>query len=430
MLNRIRSIYREYPRLFWGILGTMFIDRLGGALIFPFFALYITAKYGVGMTQVGILFTIISVTTVFGSLMGGALTDKFGRKAIIIFGLVVSASSTLLLAFAPNLQVIYAAGAVVGLFGHVAGPAHQAMIADVLPEEKRADGFGLLRVVANLAVALGPAIGGLLAARSYTLLFVIDVITSTVTAVIFYFFIPETKPEAEPSAEGIIPAEQTLMETLGGYWTVLKDNLYVVFMAGSLLSTLAYMQMNSTLSVFLRDVHRIPDQGYGMILSLNAGMVVLFQFMITRRLKHIPPLIVMVLGTLLYAVGFTMYGFVGTFALFIVAMVIITIGEMFVSPTGQALVAAFSPVDMRGRYMAVYGFTWTIPSAIGPLAAGLIMDNYNPNWVWYGCGIVLLFSAAIYGTLHIKAGDQIEEMNSEGEETSYSPSEKPLPADH
>ncbi|MDZ7844225.1 MAG: MFS transporter [Anaerolineales bacterium] len=426
MLSKIRTIYQEYPPIFWGILGAMFIDRLGGALIFPFFALYITAKYGVGMTQVGILFTIISTTTVAGSLMGGALTDKFGRKAIIIFGLIVSAASTLLLAFAPSLKVIYAAGAIVGLFGHVAGPAHQAMIADVLPEKKRADGFGLLRVIANLAVTLGPAIGGLLAAQSYTLLFIIDVITSTITALIFFLFIPETKPAAEIKEGETEPTEQSLMETLGGYWTVLQDKLYLVFMFGSLLMVMAYMQMNSTLSVFLRDMHGVSDQGYGFILSLNAGMVVLFQFMITRRIKHIPPMITMVVGTLFYAVGFTLYGFIGVYWLFLVAMVIITIGEMIVSPTGQALVAAFSPVEMRGRYMAVYGFTWTIPSAIGPLGAGLIMDNYNPNWVWYGSGIILLFAAGIYTLLHLKAGDRIEELNAPKEESSFSSAETPI----
>lgn len=411
MLARLRSIYHEYPSIFWGILATMFIDRLGGALIFPFFALYITSKYGVGMTQVGILFTIISATTVAGSLMGGALTDKFGRKAIIIFGLVISAASTLLLAFAPNLKVIYISGAVVGLFGHVAGPAHQAMIADVLPEGKRADGFGLLRVVANLAVALGPAIGGLLAARSYTLLFIIDVITSTITAVIFFLFIPETKPDTSRERAEAGFREQSLLETLGGYWEVLQDHLYLVFMLGSLLSALAYMQMNSTLSVFLRDVHGVPDQGYGMILSLNAGMVVLFQFMVTRRIKGYPPMVIMTVGTLLYAVGFSMYGYVSAYSLFMLAMVIITIGEMLKAPTGQALVAAFSPVDMRGRYMAIYGFTWTIPAAIGPLGAGLIMDNFNPRWVWYAAGLVLILSAVIFAFLHLRAGDRIQEMH-------------------
>lgn len=411
MANRLKTILNEYSRTFWLIILAMFIDKLGGMLIFPFFGLYITSKYNVGMTEVGLLFTIFAVTGVFGNLIGGALTDKFGRKNIIIIGLVISAASSLLLAFAPNLNFIYLAGFFVGLFGNLAGPAHQAMIADVLPEDKRADGFGILRVIANLAVVIGPAIGGLLAARSYTLLFIIDVITSVITAVIFFIFVPETKPVITPDT-GEKPAEdQTIFETLSGYLKVAKDQIYLVYILGSLLMVLAYMQMNTTLSVFLRDVHGIPDRGYGLLLSLNASMVVLFQFWITRKIKRFAPMKIMAWGMVVYAVGFSMYGFVSSVWLFITAMVIITIAEMLVTPVGQAIVAKLSPEDMRGRYMAVYGFSWSIPLAIGPLAAGIIMDNYDPNWVWYASGIIMLMSAGIFAGLQLKSAGRFENIN-------------------
>jgi MFS family permease len=83
-------------------------------------------------------------------------------------------------------------------------------------------------------------------------------------------------------------------------------------------------------------------------------------------------------------------------------MLLITIGEMIVLPVSQALVARFAPEDMRGRYMAFYGLCWTIPSAVGPWAAGLIMDNYNPNWVWYAAGIVSAVAIAGFCLLHLK----------------------------
>ena len=419
MLNKLKALNQEYSRTFWLIILAMFIDQLGGMLIFPFFGLYITSKYSVGMTEVGVLFTIFAVTGVFGSLIGGALTDKLGRKIIIIFGLVVSAGSSLMLAFAPTLNFIYFAGFIVGLFGNVAGPAHQAMIADVLPEDKLADGFGILRVAANLAVVIGPAIGGLLATKGYTLLFIIDVITSFITAAIIFMFVPETKPVASPETSEGQEQEETFLETFGGYFKVTKDRVYMVFILGSLLMALAYMQMNTSLPVFLRDVHGIPDRGYGFLLSLNASMVVLFQFWITRRIKRFSPLKIMAWGVVIYALGFSMYGFVSTFGLFIIAMVIITIAEMLVSPTSQAIVAKLSPEDMRGRYMAVAGFSWTIPMAIGPLAAGLIMDNYNPNWVWYACGIIMLLSATTFAGLHLKAAERFASVN--GDTSTSSP---------
>lgn len=411
MFEKMTSLYQEYPRTFWIIIVGMFIDRLGAALIFPFFGLYITSKYTVGMTEVGVLFSIIALTSVIGSLIGGALTDKFGRKVIIIVGLVISGGSSLLLAFAPNLNYIYLAGLVVGLFGNMAGPAHQAMIADLLPEHLRADGYGILRVVANLSFAIGPAIGGFLATRSYTLLFIIDVIASLITALIIFSYVPETKPKIVPHAGSERMQEETLLETLTGYFKVAKDQLFMVFLLGSLLMILAYMQMNTSLPVYLSDIHGLPDQGYGVLLSMNASMVVLFQFWITRRIKRLPPLKLLAWGMVIYAIGFSMYGYVSTFWLFSIAMVIITIAEMLVSPTSQTIVAKLSPADMRGRYMAVFGFAWTIPTAVGPLAAGLIMDNYNPNWVWYACGISMLLSASIFAGLQLKASNRFTAIN-------------------
>jgi MFS family permease len=413
MITRLRNILDEYPRTFWIVILGMFIDQLGGMLVFPFFGLYITSKYGVGMTEVGVLFTIFAITGVIGSFLGGALTDKFGRKGIIIFGLVVSATSSLMLAFAPNLEFIYFAGALVGLLGNLAGPAHQAMIADILPEDKRADGFGILRIIANLAVVIGPAIGGLLAARGYTLLFIIDVITSTITAFIIFLLVPETKPEKVPIQADQPIEDESIGDVIKGYLQVVRDQIYLVFVIGSLLYALAYMQMNTTLSVFLRDVHGIPDRGYGLLLSLNAAMVVLFQFWITRRITRFKPLKVMAWGMVIYAVGFSMYGYVSTVIFFVLAMVIITIAEMLVTPISQAIVAKLAPEDMRGRYMAVFGFSWTIPTAIGPLAAGLIMDNYNPNWVWYAAGISMMLSAGIFVLLQIKAPDRFEQTEEE-----------------
>jgi MFS family permease len=184
----------------------------------------------------------------------------------------------------------------------------------------------------------------------------------------------------------------------------------MLFLGASMLMALVYMNMNTTLGVFLRDVHGIPEAGYGGLISLNAALVVLFQFPITRRIENLPPLLMMALGTLLYAIGFGMYGFVSTFAFFVLAMVILTIGEMIVAPVGQALVAKFSPEDMRGRYMAIFGFSWAIPFAIGPYLAGLILDNLDPRWLWYVAGVIGLLAVAGYIGLHRRT-EKVEDFH-------------------
>ena len=395
-LERMRNVYDEYPQQFWILILGMFIDRLGGALMFPFFTLYITRKFDVGMTEVGVIFGLFSIASVIGSMFGGALADRLGRKGMLIFGLIASALTSLLMGLVGSIELFMGGALVVGLFANAGGPAQQAMVADLLPEEKRAQGFGILRVVANLAVTIGPAIGGLMAARSYLLLFICDAVASSITAGIVALAIRETRPAL---LENGGKHEQTMAQTFGGYLDVLRDGTFTLFIGACILMVLVYMQMNSSLAVYLRDTHSVSEQGFGYILSLNAAMVVLFQFLITRRISKYRPLFVMSVGTLLYAVGFGMYGFVSAYALFLVAMVIITIGEMMTAPTSQALVAQFAPEDMRGRYMAVFGFSWVIPSAVGPLLAGLIMDNGDPRWVWYAAGLVGLLAAGAFALL-------------------------------
>jgi len=131
------------------------------------------------------------------------------------------------------------------------------------------------------------------------------------------------------------------------------------------------------------------------------------QFPITRRITKYPPMLMMAAGTFLYVVGFSMYGFVSTYFMFVVAMVIITVGEMVVSPVSQALVASFAPEEMRGRYMAVSGFSWGIPFAVGPYLAGLIIDGPQPHLLWYAAGFVGLLSTISFLALYrIRRGEE------------------------
>ena len=171
--------------------------------------------------------------------------------------------------------------------------------------------------------------------------------------------------------------------------------------------SLVYLQMYSTLSVYLRDVHALPTQAFGSLLSINAGTVVILQFWVTRRIKKYPQLLLLAVGTAFYLIGFTAYGFVSTYPWFLAAMLLITFGEMIALPVGQSLASRFAPEDMRGRYMAFYGLSWAIPSMVGSIAAGLIMDNYNPNWVWYACGILSTIAIIGFLVLHSKTRDRL-----------------------
>lgn len=408
MFLGLSKTYKKFSKTYWLFMLVSFIDMLGGSLIFPFFSLYMTRKFNVGMTEVGTMFLVWGLTSgVIGTTLGGALADKFGRKTNIIFGLVASALSALLMVVIKDIVLFYVAIAIVGIFQDISGPAHHAMIADMVPEDLRDDAYGMFRIVFNLSVTIGPAIGGYMATRSFVSLFYADVVISLFAAAFVFFLLPETKPVLAVTEHH---KEESLKATFKGYGQVLKDKLFMGFMVVSLFSVLMYFNMNSSLSVFLVNHRGVTPEQFGYILSLNAGMVVLMQLFFTRITAKWKPMLAIALGNLLYVIGFTMYGFVHTYFLFLLAMVIITVGEMIYAPKEQTLVANFAPAHMRGRYMAIRGFSWIIPTAIGPLGAGLIMDNMDPSLLWYVAGFIGLLSTLGFTWLHFKAGKKLEGM--------------------
>jgi MFS family permease len=395
MFAKIKLTAHDYPKTFWVLTLATFIDMLGSFLLYPFYSLYVTKHFGVGMPQVGVLFSIFSAGNIIGGMIGGALADKYGRRAMVIFGLVVSGIGSISMGLINDLYVFYIIAGILGLVGNMGGPARQAMVADLLPQEKQAEGFGILRVAFNLSATVGPILGGFLAIKSFMALFILDAISSLVTAIIVYFVIPETKPERHEDKP-----EETVLKTLIGYKEVLKDWVYVLFLGVSAITVLVYMQMNSTLAVFLWKIHGFSETGFGFLLSMNAIMVVLFQFWITKIVSKYAPMKMMAFGTLFYMIGFGMYGFISATYLFFVAMAIITVGEMIVTPVAQAAAASFAPEDKRGRYMAVFSFQWAIPSLFGVLVAGIVMESLGPNWVWYFAGILSLISIVGFWSLN------------------------------
>lgn len=380
----------KYPNPFKVLILATFIDRLGGFLLFPFFSVYLIDHFNVTIVEVGFLFFIFALGSIIGSTIGGALTDKYGRRSMLLFGLISSGIGSILMGIVNDLFLFFLIAAVLGILGDLGGPARQAMVVDLLPEDKRADGFGLLRVAVNLAAVGGPILGGLLYRYSYLILFISDAVSSLITALIVFIVIPETKPEKQDDKP-----EESIIKTLKGYIEVIKDYVFILFLIVSALTVLVYMQMNSTLSVFLWEMYNFPLEWFGALLSMNALMVVALQFWITRRIAKYAPMKMMALGTILYMIGFGMYGFVSEWYLFFVAMAILTVGEMIVIPVSQAVVARFATEDKRGRYMAVYGFHWSIPTLFGVSGASFIYFFIGPNWVWYIAGLLCL--TAIFG---------------------------------
>jgi len=405
VLERIQNVYREYPSAFWVLMTGTFIDRLGTNLIMPFLAIYIVQRFDAKITQVGLIYTVFAIGSGTGNFLAGALADRFGRRFTLILGLVCAATARIALGLATGFTGLYIAATFAGLFGAIGWPAQLAMTADLLGPQKRAHGFGIQRVVINSTFALGPLAGGFFGPRiGYLPLFVLDALTSYFVALVVFSKLPETRPASGQDARG-----EAFAQTLAGYRRVLQDGTFVAFVLISILTVTVYMQMSTTLSIYLIEFRQVSESFFGALVMLNALMVVFLQFSISRWASTKPLLLIMIAGTAFYLVGFGSYGLPPSLPLFVFAMVLITLGEMLVIPTSQALTALLAPPDMRARYVATERLNWIIAQSLGPLAASAVMDRFDPRWVWAGCSMICAVSIVSFYRLHLHVRERLSE---------------------
>lgn len=383
--NSIRRMVGEYPRSFWIVaLGDVFVTSVGHMLVFPFLAFYATRTFGVSMTQVGLLFTAMAVCDVLGATLGGALADRFGRKLVLALAQMGSGLAFLGLGWSGSFTIFFGLAMAVCLVGSAGGPARSAMMADLLPGKQLTSGHGILRVLGGLAFVVGPLVGGFLATWSYTPLFLIKFATNAFAAALLLLAVPETHPGTAKGVE-----RGTLLQSLGGYRRVFRDVPFLLFLGASMLLFVSLGQVQrGALSVYLRDLHGVSEQGFGLLMSINGFLVIALQLPLSRLMARFQPMVAMATGTGLVAIGFWLFGGGSAYAAFVAAMVAISFGQMVLLPTQRAVVASLSPPNMRGRYIGAVGLAISAAQAVGPLLAGLVMDHFDPRWVWFGAGIL------------------------------------------
>lgn len=404
LITRINKTIKLYPKQFWIIFGGSFLSSIGNGLIFPFFALYVRKKFGLSMMGVGYTFAAFILPSILSQSIGGHLADKFGRKIIMLISLLLSSLFLLGYGLVETITLWIFLTILDGLFGPMYNPAGNAMIADIVDSSKRLQAYGLLRIIHNLGIVIGPVIGGLLIAKiSYLILFIIAAITSFFYFFVILFFIKETKPEKqEVYKEQLVTSSNKGSNSnllSEGYKKIINDRIFIFFCLVTILVSVVYSQMTTTFPVYMNENFGILEDKYGLIMALNASMVVLLQYPITRIIRKYKKTVIMALGAFLYALGFGSIGLSNSFPLFALNMAILTVGEMVIIPVNTSFVADISPEDMRGRYMGVLGIANMLGWGIGPIIGGFFIDKIGGNFIWLIIFILGIISSVGYLSL-------------------------------
>jgi MFS family permease len=378
---RLRDSYRALPRTAWILFGGTFVLRLA-SFVFPFLALYLT-RNGLSTTEAGLAITGYGIGAVIAQLSGGLLTDRIGRRNAIAVSMITSAALVLLLLQARSLPAVLATVIVYSFFAELHRPASGALIADLVPPEHRVAAYAFNRLLFNIAFAVGLALGGLLAERSFTLLFIADAVTSAAFGVISLVALPH----------GTRTTKQQDREIGGARAAILADKGFLLALAAILAGGLVYAQGYSTFPLWVRDLG-FPDRVYGFLQGSNGILVAIFELGVTAIAMRNPRIRMIALGVLLTGLGFGAFGIFLTGLGMAGAVVVWSFGEMFGSASTAAFIADRAPAHLRGRYQSSLGLTYSLAFTIGPIG-GTAIYRWWPRGLWVVCAALGLIGCAL-----------------------------------
>ena len=371
---RARTHARRFPRPFWLLVGANAVASLGAGLFVPYWALYLTESLGASGAQAGALLAIAGGMGLVGAPLGGLLADRIGRRPLLLFATTGASLGLILYGSLESLLAIAILTPFWAIMSDLASPAISAAIADVVEPGLRTEAYGLRRQAGNITFALGPPLGALVAlGLSLRWLFVFAGVAGLAALAILWVGLPETRPAA---AEGVGPPR--LREAL-------RDRLLIALAFGTGMGILIYTQFDSVLGVFLHEERGYAIAAWGAVFGINPILVGVFQYPIARWAGRRSPRAMLAVGTLLQGAALFVLWPASPLTLLIAAIVLLTIGEMLLSPVASALAAALAPPRLRGSYEGVVDTAFAVSWAPGVLVGLWLVGD--------GRGEVMLIAA-------------------------------------
>jgi predicted MFS family arabinose efflux permease len=392
------------PRTFWYLWAGTLINRVGSFVII-FLAIYLTEVRGFDEFQAGLVLGLWGAGGAVGTLTGGVLADRWGRRPTLLTAHLGAATMMLALGFARELWMVGLGALLLGMFAEAARPAFSAMMIDVVPERDRLRAFTLNYWAINLGFACAAALAGLAAEAGYLLLFVVDAATTLATAAVIFLKVGETRL----TRGGQQPhAPLAAAPHRGGLRTALSDRVFVGFVALNILLALVFMQHVSMLPIAMSQDGLSPST-FGSVIAVNGVLIVAGQLFVPRLIRGRSRSHVLALAALVVGVGFGLTAFANAAWFYVLTVLIWTLGEMLNSPSNSTLIAELSPSALRGRYQGVFSLSWSVATFVAPIAGGFVRDRLGDSALWFGCAAI----GGVVAVAHLLSGPARERRAAE-----------------
>ena len=401
--------------MFWGLWVTLLILWMG-RFVTSFLSMYLVSDMHVSAGVAGTIVSMYGFGGIFGCLYGGALSDRFGRPAMIVIGNLGSAAMLVLLAFIGNPWIMAIALLVYGAISSMPTPAVAAYVSDVVPFRKQKRAYSLQTWAANFGFAIGPIIANQLVKISYALMFYAEAAVLVFATILMIVFFKEVGLGKRPRSE-VAPARASqAAESAAGnavehavkqtgesqrpqrfsvwrsYRRACADGALMSMVVLMFLYTLAYYQIVSGLPISMTQIGLGTDE-YSSLLTINGGLLCLLQIPAIGLFQRMSNTRVLVLGMSITAVGYAFQIGANSWVTFAIATVLWTLGELGTFPIAATTVANIAPKDVRGTYQGLYNLVWSLSNAFSPLVGGWILNAFGSRVLWICCTVMFVIVA-------------------------------------
>nr|WP_268887348.1 MFS transporter [Ktedonobacter robiniae] len=375
---------------------TVLIDITGFGLVIPLLPFW-AEHFGADAFMVGMLTSLYALAQFLFTPILGTLSDRYGRKPIIVVSLVIEALSLVLTALAGSLPMLLVARFVGGLGASNIGSA-QAFVADVTPPEKRAQGMGMIGAAIGLGFVIGPALGGLLAGAYPGLSFWIAAMVALLNAVLVIVLLPESRKRLAGQEQG--QSKKASKSGIGAFfsgWGNLAHKPAVLsLILVNLLYTVAFTGMENIFPLFTQHYfHWGATQNAYVFTYIGVIIVIMQGGLVSQLVKRWRERGVMLAGLVLMALGLIALAFSTHLSWLMVTLSVLSIGDGAVSPTVSTLLSFASPGETQGELLGMSQGFAGLARIIGPLIAGAIYKIGSAGTPFIVGGILVVLATLV-----------------------------------
>lgn len=358
------------------------VDITGFGLILPLLPFW-AERLGANPFEVGLILTVYALAQFLFTPVLGALSDRFGRRPIILVSLLIEAVGFALTAISGSLPLLLFSRFVGGMGASNIGSA-QAVVADVTAPKDRARGMGMVGAAIGVGFVVGPALGGVLAAFGSTVPFWAAFGVALVNAALVLVLLPETRVKRASSSA----ASSSPFAIFAGWRRALQAPAITRLIVVNLLFTLAFTAMEAVYPLFSQRVFGWTATQNGYIFTYVGVIIVIMQGgMVGRLVKRFGERGIQIAGLALLAAGLALLPVSGTLAIMLLSLALLSIGDGAVTPTNNALLSLATPADTQGETLGLSQGMAGLGRMLGPLAAGWLFGM--------GIGLPFIFGAVL-----------------------------------